>query len=58
MDHLAQRPAAIAVRSIQLLARESVKGGAQTGGSLLDIGQVLLLLFCRERAIVGKLPIG
>jgi hypothetical protein len=32
-----------------------VEGGTQTGGSLLDVGQVLLFLFCRKRARVGKL---
>jgi hypothetical protein len=54
MGHLAWRPAAVTVRSIQLLVRKSAEGGTQPGGSLFDVGQVLLLLFCRKQAGVGN----
>ena len=51
MRHLAQRPATIAIGRIQLLVGKSAERGAQTGGSLLDVGQALLFLFgCDEPA--------
>ena len=58
MDDLPHRPSAIAVRRFNLLRRETLHRGAQSGGSLLDIVDEFLSLFLVRRAVEGKLSDG
>src|ERR1700722_820212 len=58
MGYLAQGPTTVAVRSVELIVRESVESGAQAGGCQLDVGQEFLLLFGREWAAVGEFSDG
>ena len=55
MRDLAQRPAAVAVGSVELRIGKAAQCGAQAGGSLFNVSQALLLLFRGGRACVGKL---